>query len=158
MSNFTLDHFQSLLQTVTDVIKDNALNQSLEDKLNRLFPADGEHFEAIRNCCIAGIESGDLCKYEAGGIKYGRVIKPNAGLQGYSVDVVDMESVAGPHHTHPKGEIDLIMPIDAQAQFDNRSAGWLVYGPGSAHSPTVTQGKALVLYLLPQGEIEFTRQ
>jgi len=34
---------------------------------------------------------------------------------------------------------------------------WLVYGPGSAHSPTVAHGRALVLYLLPQGAIEFTK-
>jgi hypothetical protein len=28
---------------------------------------------------------------------------------------------------------------------------------GSSHRPTVSQGRALVLYLLPQGAIEFTR-
>ena len=49
------------------------------------------------------------------------------------------------------------MPLDAQATFDGRPAGWTVYPPGSAHSPTVRQGRALVLYLLPQGAIEFTR-
>ena len=68
-----------------------------------------------------------------------------------------MENVAGPHHTHPLGEIDLIMPIDGEAHFDGHPAGWMVCPPGSAHSPTVTQGRALVLYLLPQGEIAFTR-
>jgi hypothetical protein len=73
------------------------------------------------------------------------------------VDVVDMTDVAGPHHTHPLGEIDLIMPIDAEARFDGQGAGWLVCPPGSAHPPTVTGGRALVLYLLPEGRIEFTR-
>ena len=43
------------------------------------------------------------------------------------------------------------------ARFDGRPAGWLVCPPGSAHRPTVSQGRALVLYLLPQGQIEFTR-
>ncbi|HWM69778.1 MAG TPA: DUF4863 family protein [Steroidobacteraceae bacterium] len=62
-----------------------------------------------------------------------------------------------PHHRHPNGEIDLIMPLEPGAQFDGRDAGWLVYGPGSAHSPTITHGRALVLYLLPQGAIEFTK-
>jgi hypothetical protein len=74
------------------------------------------------------------------------------------VDVVDMDDVAGPHHRHPNGEIDLIMPLDGPAQFDGQPAGWMVYGPDTAHSPTVTGGRALVLYLLPQGQIEFTRQ
>ena len=55
------------------------------------------------------------------------------------------------------GEIDLIMPIAGDAQFDGRPAGWLVCPPGSAHRPTVSQGRALVLYLLPKGEIEFTK-
>jgi hypothetical protein len=78
-------------------------------------------------------------------------------LHGFSVDVVDMKDIAGPHHTHPNGEIDLIMPIDGDATFDERPAGWCVYGPGTAHRPTVAHGRALVLYLLPQGAIEFTR-
>jgi len=93
----------------------------------------------------------------AGGIKYGRVIKPGAATQGFSVDVVDMSPIVGPHHAHPNGEIDLVMPLESGAQFDGRGAGWIVYRPGSAHRPTVTHGRALVLYLLPGGAIEFTR-
>jgi hypothetical protein len=54
------------------------------------------------------------------------------------------------------GEIDLVMPLDADAQFDGHGAGWVVYGPDSVHRPTVAQGRALVLYLLPDGAIEFT--
>jgi hypothetical protein len=57
---------------------------------------------------------------------------------------------------HPEGEIDLIMPMDEGATFDGRGAGWLVCPPGSAHRPTVRLGRALVLYLLPQGRIEFS--
>jgi hypothetical protein len=74
------------------------------------------------------------------------------------VDVVDMDNVAGGHHRHPTGEIDLVMPVSATATFDGRGAGWLVYEPGSAHVPTVAGGRALVLYLLPQGAIEFTKE
>jgi hypothetical protein len=67
-----------------------------------------------------------------------------------------MDNLAGPHHRHPEGEIDMIMPLTGAAKFDGRGAGWLVYGPGTAHRPTVSDGRALVLYLLPQGRIEFT--
>ena len=49
------------------------------------------------------------------------------------------------------------MLIDADARFDGRRAGWRVSPPGSAHRPTVTLGRALVLCLLPEGRIEFTR-
>ena len=78
-------------------------------------------------------------------------------LGGYSVDVVDMHDIKGPHHRHPNGEIDLIIPLSEGAKFDDHDAGWLVYEPQSAHYPTVTGGQALILYLLPQGAIEFTR-
>ena len=67
-----------------------------------------------------------------------------------------MNDLAGPHHSHPNGEIDLIMPLTPDAQFDGHPAGWCVYEPGSAHYPTVSRGRALVLYLLPQGAIHFT--
>ncbi len=105
-----------------------------------------------------GVAEGWLCNREGGGIRYGRVFKPAEDLQGFSVDVVDMNNVVGPHHAHPQGEIDLIMPIEGDAKFNGRAAGWLVCPPGSAHHPTVTDGRALVLYLLPQGAIEFTKQ
>jgi hypothetical protein len=31
-----------------------------------------------------------------------------------------------------------------------------VYAPGTGHRPTVTRGRALILYLLPEGKIEWT--
>ena len=97
-----------------------------------------------------------MCQRTAGGIRYGRVLKPTPDLSQFSVDVVEMNEVVGPHHAHPKGEIDMVMPIDADAEFDGHKAGWLVYGPDTAHQPTVTKGRALVLYLLPDGAIDFT--
>jgi hypothetical protein len=99
-----------------------------------------------------------MCEREAGGIRYGRVIKPGPHTHGFSVDVVDMPPIVGPHHSHPNGEIDLVLPLETDARFDGRGAGWLVYGPGSSHHPTVSGGRALVLYLLPNGAIEFTRR
>ena len=96
------------------------------------------------------------CKHEAGGIRYGRVLRADPSLGGFSADVVHMRDCVGPHHRHPQGEIDMIMPIDTGACFDAHPRGWCVYGPDTAHHPTVTGGAALVLYLLPGGEIEFT--
>jgi hypothetical protein len=89
-------------------------------------------------------------------VRFGRPIKPGPASHGFSVDVVEMNDVVGPHHRHPNGEIDLVMPRDAGASFDGVRRGWLVYDPGSSHFPTVTGGRALVLYLLPGGAIEFT--
>ena len=123
----------------------------------------GEHgagsstFATLQADCQRGVAEGWLCKREGGGIRYGRIFKAADDLQRFSVDVVDMENIAGPHHTHPQGEIDLVMPIAGDALFDGHPAGWMVCPPGSAHSPTVSQGRALVLYLLPEGDIVFTR-
>lgn len=155
MSN--IETFQGLIRQVTDFIGAQALDKTLQDKLNQQFPYDGEVCQRIVETCRTGAQEGWMCQYEGGGVRYGRVIKPTPELHGYSVDVVDMEDLAGPHHRHPNGEIDLIMPISDDARFDGHPKGWLVYGPDTAHSPTVTQGRAMVLYLLPEGKIEFTK-
>mgnify|MGYP001585876443 CR=1 FL=1 len=138
-------------------IQGRALDASLDAWLNVHHGAGSPTFEALARSCRAGVRDGWLCEREGGGIRYGRIFKPAEDLAGFSVDVVDMRDIAGPHHAHPQGEIDLIMPIEGDAQFDGRPAGWCVYGPGTAHRPTVSQGRALVLYLLPQGQIQFTR-
>ncbi|MGB3288039.1 MAG: DUF4863 family protein [Burkholderiaceae bacterium] len=149
--------FHQLIQSLTREIGARPLDASLQADLQRQFPYDGKVCQDIVQACKKGIEEGWMCKHEHGGIRYGRVIKPCPELNGYSVDVVEMNDIAGPEHRHPLGEIDLIMPLDGPALFDGAPAGWLVYGPDTVHRPTVSQGRALVLYLLPEGQIEFTR-
>jgi hypothetical protein len=156
-STATVDGFAQRVAAITARIAGRPLDQQLERELNTWFPADAAQFRALRDDCLAGISAGWMCAREAGGIRFGRVIKPGADTHGFSVDVVDMQPVAGPHHRHPNGEIDLVMPLEAGALFDGRGAGWVVYPPESAHRPTVTRGRALVLYLLPAGAIEFTK-
>ena len=153
----TRDRFNALIAQIIRYIGDRPLDAQLEDDLNRAFPAGGPEARALLECCQSGVAEGWMCARESGGIRFGRVIKPDPATGGFSVDVVEMQPVAGPHHRHPNGEIDFIMPLESDAQFDGRGAGWLIYGPGSAHSPTVTCGRAMILYLLPQGAIEFTK-
>ncbi|MCB1958861.1 MAG: DUF4863 family protein [Rhodocyclaceae bacterium] len=131
------------------------LDAGLEGFLNERFPARGPEFTELAAACRGGVEEGWLCAREHGGIRYGRVIEAGDRTAGFSVDVVQMDSVKGPYHRHPNGEIDMIMPLEEGAVFDGRGAGWLVYGPESAHYPTVSEGAALVLYLLPNGAIDF---
>lgn len=156
MSEISREEFVELLIPVVESISDKQLNKKLEEELNTSFPANGDVFRNIEKACENAIAAGWMCKYEGGGIRYGRVVKPGTGLGRFSVDVVDMKDLKGPHHSHPQGEIDMIMPLDETAKFDSAGKGWLVYEAGSAHSPTVTDGNALVLYLLPDGEIEFS--
>ncbi len=141
----TPDTFRAQIAQLATQIAGRPLDASLDAWLNEHHGAGSATFEALVDSCRAGLRDGWLCDREGGGIRYGRIFKPADDLAGFSVDVVDMQDIAGPHHTHPQGEIDLIMPI------------WCVYGPGTAHQPTVSQGRALALYLLPQGQIQFTR-
>lgn len=152
-----IEGFKALIKPVTDAVAGRALDDGLAAWLNDRFPAGGASFQAIAAACHAAIAAGWMCNREAGGIAFGRVVKPDPSLGGFSVDVVRMKDVKGPHHSHPLGEIDMVMPITPGAAFDGHGAGWTVYAPASAHHPTVTGGEALVLYLLPQGRIEFTR-
>jgi len=150
-------HFHRLLVDLAGQIEGRPLDGALDHWLNTQHGERSATYQQIKDACITGVEEGWLCEREGGGIRYGRVLKPSDELQRFSVDVVDMNDIVGPHHVHPRGEIDLVMPLSPEARFDGRPAGWCVYPPGSAHRPTVTQGRALVLYLLPEGEIEFTR-
>jgi hypothetical protein len=153
----TPETLRTQLGEVTRQIAGRRLDAQLQDWLNVNVGCGSLLYARIKESCEAGVAAGWLCNREAGGIRYGRIFKPEADLHGFSVDVVDMKDIAGPHHVHPEGEIDLVMPIEGDAQFDGQSAGWVVCPPGSGHRPTVTQGRALVLYLLPQGAIQFTR-
>lgn len=152
------ERFETLIADVTANISGRALDPELQAHLMSRYPPDGDEFKALAGACRAGIEEGWLCNREHGGIKFGRVIKPGPATHGFSVDVVDMDNIVGPHHGHPKGEIDMVIPESEGALFDGHGTGWVVYEPNSAHKPTVSQGRAIVLYLLPGGEIDFTQK
>jgi hypothetical protein len=150
------DTFRSQIADLTRQIAGRPLDSALDAWLNAEHGAGSASYAALKASIETGVAEGWLCNREGGGIRYGRIFKPADDLAGCSVDVVDMNDLAGPHHRHPNGEIDLIVPVDAGATFDSRGAGWLVYGADTAHRPTVRSGRAFVLYLLPQGAIEFT--
>lgn len=149
--------FRAQIAALTAQLAGRPLDAALDAWLNAEHGPGSDSYAGLKAACQQGVAEGWLCDREGGGIRYGRVFKPAPDLHGFSVDVVDMADIAGPHHSHPLGEIDLIMPIGGAATFDGRPAGWLVCPPGSAHHPTVARGRALVLYLLPEGRIDFTR-
>lgn len=150
--------FQQLVEPVARYAQGRAVDAALQADLNLKFPPEGETFQQIRAACHAGIAAGWLCNQGDAKRRYGRIFEPGAATHGFSVDVVDITDLVGNHHRHPTGEIDMIMPVTPAARFDDKGAGWLVYPADSAHRPTVTGGRALILYLLPDGEIEWTNQ
>lgn len=157
--------FRNLVAEFTTELAGQPLDEALQARLNAAHGPGTHHYETLFAACRSGVAQGWMCEREQGGIRYGRVLPPSPATHGFSVDVVDMHEVAGPHHVHPHGEIDLVMPLagpeglapGGHARFDGQGAGWKVYPAGSGHRPTVSDGRALVLYLLPEGAIEFTR-
>src|SRR5262249_60886796 len=120
-----------VMASIPPRLEGRALDAALEAELNRTLPAGGPVVRSVFDACRDGIAAGWMCNREHAGIKYGRVVKPGPATHGYSVDVVEMDDVAGGHHRHPNGESDLIMPIAEGAAFERRRPGWLVYGARS---------------------------
>jgi hypothetical protein len=148
--------FQSLLKPIINAVEGEAIDQDLARTLNERFPPGEEFFDTIENACHQAVSEGWMCAQGTEGRRFGRVIEPSEDTAMLSVDVVDLTNIVGPHHKHPTGEVCMIMPTTEEARFDGMGRGWCVYEPGSDHRPTVTNGEALVLYMLPHGRIEFT--
>jgi hypothetical protein len=151
-----LSTFKNLVGPVIDAIAGQPLDQALADRLNDTIPPESALFQDIEKACHRAIEAGWMCQEGSDGRRIGRVIEATDDIKNLSIDVVDLIDIVGPHHRHPNGEVCMIMPQTEAAVFDGKPAGWCVYPPGSAHHPTVSNGRALVLYLLPNGEIDFT--
>jgi len=148
--------FTNLVGQIAARIADLPIDQTMQDVLNAEYGLGSEDFSTLSSLCAEGEAAGWLMAREAGGIKFGRPIKPGAEAGRFSVDVVRMKDVKGPHHVHTTGEIGAVMPTDGSPKFDDFQPGWYVYEPGSDHHPTVSGGDAYVLYFLPDGAIEFT--
>lgn len=148
--------FEDILGGIAKAIADKPVDGALAAFLNTTYPADGALFKSVEILCREGEAGGWICGREHGGIKFGRIVKPGGSAGKFSIDVVRMKDIKGPHHVHPNGEIGMIMPIEGDAKFDGAPRGWYVDPPGSDHWPTVAGGDAYVLYLLPDGAIQFT--
>ena len=125
-------------------------------RLDAEYPLDGAFAVALRAAMEAGVADGSVCHLGEDPVRYSRLFKSSEQSAGLSADAVLM-SAPGPRHVHPNGEVDLCFALDGEPRFDGNPPGWTVYAPGSQHVPTVRGGTMLILYLLPQGAIEFVR-
>src|SRR5437868_12105151 len=121
----TQAEFTELVGAITAHIAGRTLDGALEADLNGGYSPSSAIVRDVLAACRAGIDEGWMCNREAGGIRYGRVVKPGPATHGFSVDVVEMNDIAGPHHRHPNGEIDVVMPLDRDASFDGHGPGWI---------------------------------
>jgi hypothetical protein len=148
--------FRAAVGRLSEAIGDRPLDRALQDWLNTQFATGSEMARALTTAIETGDVDGWLLPREAGGIRFGRPVKPGDIAGRFSVDVVRMTEMRGPHHIHPQGEIGFVVPIEGTPKFDGFPGPWYVYPPGSDHHPTITGGSAYVLYLLPEGAITFT--
>jgi hypothetical protein len=148
----TKDQFTTLLAPLALALR--AVDVDAADasaQAERAAAFGGPLVAAVREAALASLASDWLLPKSNAGIRFGRVAKD---LHGFSVDAVLMD-VPGPRHRHPNGELDLCFVTKGEPKFDGKPAGWVVYGKGSAHVPTVQGGEMLILYFLPGGAIEF---
>jgi len=124
-------------------------------ELERAYPLDGQPAAALREALVAAVHDGTICERGRDPVRYSRLAKPEATPHGLSVDAVWMSGPGIPHR-HPRGEIDLCFSVEGEARFDGHPEGWVVFGPGSEHVPTVTDGRMVIVYFLPGGEVEWT--
>ncbi len=126
------------------------------EALEAEFPFAGAWVQGLGALMKAGVEGGSLCDRGELPVRFSRVFKAGEASEGFSADAVLMTG-PGPRHEHPAGEIDLCFALDGAPRFDGHAAGWVVYGPGSEHVPTVSGGTMVILYLLPGGAIRFLK-
>ena len=87
-------------------------------------------------------------------LTFGRLAKASPETRGFSIDAVDMEGSGAPH-VHPNGEVSWCVPLSGDPRFEGCAAGWAILPPGSRHTPTVTGGRMLIVYFLPDGAMEW---
>ncbi|MCC7510413.1 MAG: DUF4863 family protein [Planctomycetes bacterium] len=134
-----------------DLADTAAVRSALADE----FPASGPVFMQLQELSTAGLREGWLCNREAGPSRFSRVAKADAA-DGFSIDAVLLWG-DGPWHKHVKGEVNCMFAIEGEPEFCGFKPGWAVFPPQSAHVPTVQGGKMLILYLLPDGAVEWKR-
>ena len=122
--------------------------------LEQSYPRDGDAAVALRAALVAAVDAGEICDRGNDAIRYSRLAKPGEGTCDFSVDFVWMTG-PGIHHRHPRGEINLCFTVEGDARFDGQPEGWVTFPPDSTHVPTVTDGRMLIVYFLPGGEVEW---
>ncbi|HRV82877.1 MAG TPA: DUF4863 family protein, partial [Planctomycetota bacterium] len=130
--------------------------KAAETELQARWDPQGPGAQALKTDLLRLLEEGKICENGAMPVRWGRVSKATPESLDFSIDVVLMDG-AGPRHRHPGGEVDYCIALDGVPTFDGRAPGWVVFGPDSVHIPTVAGGTMLIVYLLPQGAMEFLK-
>lgn len=150
------DEMSRLLLEVCDSIRGRPLDEHLELHLNREFGVGTQSYARMVSLLKIGVEEEWAAYVEIDGADYrrGRIAEASLETAGMSIESGLLRDVKGQYYCHTNGEINMIIPLEEGAQFCGHGAGWCVFAPLSEHFPTVTR-KALILYFLPGGAIEY---
>jgi hypothetical protein len=159
-------------------VKDMTTSATVERWLNTKHGVDSELYADLSRLIIQGVEDGWAADVEITGPRYRRsqLVTPCEATFFFSVTAVLMdstensqgnpeESFRGGPHSHPYGEFNLVVPLDAGAAIAGPNGwcygGWTAPEPGSHHFPEAKGGAVISLTFLPAGRITFdadTRQ
>jgi 2-hydroxylaminobenzoate mutase len=153
------DHKQEFLDVVhrlCDAIRGMPLDPALHEYLNEHYGSQTVGYKTLSRLLKLGVEEQWAAYVEIEGPDYrrGRISEPVRETADMSVESGLLRDVKGQYHCHTNGEINMIIPLEPGANFCGTGAGWRVFPPLSEHFPTV-QGKALMLFFLPGGKIEY---
>ena len=147
-----LEIFGPLLRAAQGVSLDDPASAVAE--LNQRLDPQEEEAASLNAALKTLLEEGRIADRGELPVRWGRVAKPSEESLGFSIDVVLMNG-AGPRHRHPLGEVNYCVALEDTPTFQDQSPGWVVESPGSEHVPTVSGGTMLIVYLLPEGSMEF---
>ncbi|KAI0018660.1 p-hydroxylaminobenzoate lyase [Xylariomycetidae sp. FL0641] len=156
-------------------VEDLTPGKDLEARLNAQYGPGTPYYEDF--CALVrrqGLTEGWVAETELAGRTYrrGKIAVPSAATRYFSITAVYMEPpaaaaaddvFAGQYHAHPYGEINCVVPVDAErdagAQLEGmqgwQGAGWTSPGPGTHHYPRVRGGAVVALFFLPAGRIAY---
>lgn len=149
-----IDTFRPLLDAARGV--DLADPVRAKTELEQRLDPRGPRAQALRVELEKLLAEGKIAERGELPVKWGRVAKAASETHDFSIDVVLMNG-AGPRHRHPQGEVNYCIALEGEPRFENEPPGWVVLRPDSTHVPTVTGGTMLIVYLLPQGAVEWIK-
>jgi Domain of unknown function (DUF4863) len=158
-------------------VKDKTPNADIERWLNEKYGPGSELYEELARLIKQGVEEGWAANIEISGPHYrrSRLLEPSERTHYFSLTAVYMDSRAGripasrkpdpddvfrgDYHLHPYGELNLVVPLDADAKLMGplgwRGAGWTAPAPGSHHYPEAKGGALIAYFFLPAGRISY---
>lgn len=150
----------ALLEAVQELlafIGSKPLDAALQAQLNDRYGPSTQRFGTLLALLRAGIDEGWACYAEVDGPDYrrGRIAEASEATHGFTVESAKLRNVKGNYHRHPRGEINMIGPVDPTGTFCGSGAGWRVFEANSSHYPTVAGGTVTFLFFLPGGSIEY---